>query len=254
MMRQNYHLTIAYDGSRYYGWEHQPEQPLTIQGMLEQALLSYVGEPIEIFGAGRTDAGVHARGMSAHARLWEMNDDRRMRSDEEIREGINAHLPEDIRVVEIRRAGKGFHARYNALGKTYRYTCYVGENKPVFERKYVYTLNEKPDIERMRKAAEILVGEHDFASFCTNAKEMKSTVRRVDLIEIRLEGSYLTFTYHGSGFLQHMVRILTGTLLEVGFHKREILDMKVLLEKGERASAGFMAPAKGLCLEKVDYH
>lgn len=193
-MKQNYRLTIAYDGSRYYGWEHQPGTDLTIQGKLENVLALMVGEPVEVIGAGRTDAGVHAKAMTANAFLnTEL-------SEEEIRGYLNRYLPDDICVSEVRRAGDRFHSRYNALGKTYVYTCYVGVSKPVFDRKYVYALEEMPDVESMRRAAEYLKGEKDFASFCSNPRMKKSTVREVDQIDIRQKGDYLTFTYHGTGF------------------------------------------------------
>ncbi|MCH5344274.1 MAG: tRNA pseudouridine(38-40) synthase TruA [Acetatifactor sp.] len=247
-MRQNYRLTIAYDGSRYYGWEHQPNTDLTIQGKLENVLSLMVGTPVEVIGAGRTDAGVHAKAMIANAFLeTEL-------SEEEIRDYMNRYLPDDICAKEVRRAGDRFHSRYNALGKTYCYTCYMGATKPVFDRKYVYVLEESPDVERMRQAAEYLMGEHDFASFCSNPRMKKSTVRKVDSIEIVQKGDYLTFTYHGTGFLQHMVRILTGTLLEVGYGRRTPESMQELLEAKKRALAGPTAPAQGLCMVKVDYH
>ncbi len=244
---KNYKMILSYDGSRYFGWEHQPGTQMTIQGKLEQVLTRMTGRDVEVIGAGRTDAGVHARGMVANAHFeTEL-------SDVEIRDYMNRYLPDDICVREVRQASDRFHSRYNALGKTYRYTCYVGDGKPVFERKYVYVPEESPDVERMRKAAEYLVGTHDFASFCSNPRMKKSTVRKVDRIEIVRKGAYLYFTYHGTGFLQHMVRILTGTLLEVGYGKREPESMAELIEIRQRSQAGFTAPAKGLCLLKVDY-
>lgn len=248
MAKQNYKMIIAYDGTRYYGWEHQPNTEMTIQGKLENVLGLMVGSRVEVIGAGRTDAGVHAKSMVANAFL-----DTSL-SEQEILDYMNRYLPDDICICEVRRAGDRFHSRYNALGKTYCYTCYVGAVKPVFDRKYVYVPESKPDVEKMRRAAEFLMGEHDFASFCSNPKMKKSTVREVDQIEIRQKGDYLTFTYHGSGFLQHMVRILTGTLLEVGFGKRSPESMEELLAAKSRALAGFTAPAQGLCLMEVDYH
>ena len=207
----NYKMVIQYDGSRFYGWEHQPGQEMTIQGKIESVLALMVGEPVEVIGAGRTDAGVHARGMVANARFTTD------KGVEEIRDYLNEYLPDDICIQEVRIAADGFHSRYKAQGKTYQYSCYVGETKPVFDRKYVYVLEEVPDVEAMKKAASYLIGTHDFASFCGNPKMKKSTVRMVDRIDVVREGDYLRLTYHGSGFLQYMVRILTGTLLEVGF-------------------------------------
>ena len=250
-MRTNYKLTISYDGTRYYGWEHQPGNDMTIQGKLENVFSKMAGLPegevIEITGAGRTDAGVHARGMVANLRL-----DTKM-SETQIRDYANRYLPDDICVRTVRKASDRFHSRYNALGKTYRYTCYTGELKPVFDRKYVWVLEEALDVEAMEEAAGYLMGTHDFASFCGNPKMKKSTVRKVDSIEIVQKGSYLTLTYHGTGFLQYMVRILTGTLVEVGQGKRRAQDMPALIDARDRRLAGPTAPAQGLCLMQVDY-
>ena len=220
---------------------------MTIQGKLENVLNRLTGEAVEVIGAGRTDAGVHARAMVAHARFSTAL------TEEELKAYMNAYLPDDICIREASVASDRFHSRYNALGKTYRYTCYIGEDKPIFDRKYVYALSEEPDIEKMQKAAAYLVGEHDFASFCSNPKMKKSTVRKVDLIDISKKGHYLYFTYHGTGFLQHMVRILTGTLLEVGYALRTPESMEELLNAKKRALAGATAPAQGLCLIKVEY-
>ncbi|HAL03464.1 MAG TPA: tRNA pseudouridine(38-40) synthase TruA [Lachnospiraceae bacterium] len=247
-MRQNYKLKIAYDGSRYYGWEHQPDQELTIQGKLENVFSKMVDEEVEIIGAGRTDAGVHAKGMIANVFL-----DTDMTPDE-IRDYANRYLPDDIALMDVKVAAERFHSRYNAVGKTYVYTCYYNKIKPIFDRKFVYTLDRMPDVEKMQKAASYLIGQHDFASFCSNPRMKKSTVRIVDNIEINKRGSYISFTYHGTGFLQHMVRILTGTLLEVGFGVREADSMPELIEAKDRKLAGYTAPAKGLCLMKVDYN
>ena len=250
-MKQNYKLTIAYDGTRYYGWEHQPNTDMTIQGKLENVFGKMMdlpqGETIEIIGAGRTDAGVHARGMVANLRL-----DTRL-SEDEIRDYANRYLPDDICVRAVRKASDRFHSRYNALGKTYRYTCYDGALKPLFDRKYVWVLDRMPDIKAMETAAGFLMGTHDFAGFCGNPKMKKSTVRKVDKIEIVQKGSYLTLTYHGTGFLQYMVRILTGTLVEVGLGERDPLSMPALLDAKDRRLSGVTAPARGLCLMQVDY-
>ena len=245
-MKQNYKLTVAYDGSRYYGWEHQPDKP-TIQGKLEDVLSRMTGAPVDVIGAGRTDAGVHAKAMTANAVL-----DTEL-SPEDIRDYMNRYLPDDICVREVRTASERFHARYKAVGKTYCYTCYVGALKPVFDRKYVLTLDGVPDVAAMQRAAALLVGEHDFKSFCGNPKMKKSTVRLVDRIEIVQKRDYLYLNFHGTGFLQNMVRILVGTLLEVGFGKRPAEQMPAILESRDRTQAGYTVPPQGLCLMKVDY-
>ena len=248
MARVNYRLIVVYDGSRYYGWEHQPGNEMTIQGKLESVLERFEGQPVEVTGAGRTDAGVHAKGMVANVRLEKET------TEEELLAYMNRYLPEDICIREASRASDRFHSRYNATGKTYCYTCYIGDRKPVFNRKYVYVTERVPDVERMRKATAYLVGEHDFASFCGNPKMKKSTVREIYDIDIASKNGYLNLTFHGSGFLQYMVRILTGTLLEVGYGKRTPESMEDLLAERNRSKAGFTAPPQGLCLLKVDYN
>lgn len=246
-MKNNYKMIIAYDGTRYYGWEHQPNTDMTIQGKLESVLSQMTGEQIDVIGAGRTDAGVHAKGMAANAHM------QTIMTPGEICDYMNRYLPEDICVMEVRIASERFHSRYNAVGKTYCYTCYVGDKKPVFNRKYVNIIDGKLDVDAMKRAADILTGEHDFASFCGNPKMKKSTVREIYSIDVSLKGSFLNLTYHGSGFLQYMVRILSGTILEVGQGKRTPESMYELLEERNRSLAGATAPAKGLCLLKVDY-
>lgn len=245
-MKKTYKFTVAYDGTRYYGWEHQPDKE-TVQGKLESVLERLVGEITDVIGAGRTDAGVHAQAMVAHA-VFETT-----LNEEEIRDYMNRYLPDDIAVKEVRQAADRFHARYKAVGKTYCYTCFDGPVKPVFDRRYVTILKESPDVEAMCRAAAYLEGKHDFASFCGNPRMKKSTVRLVDKIEITKKGGYIRFTYHGTGFLQNMVRILTGTLLEVGYGRMRAEDMPALIEARDRKLAGPTAPAQGLCLIKVDY-
>ena len=246
-MKRNYKFTIAYDGTRYFGWEHQPGTEMTIQGKLENVLSRMTETDVEVIGCGRTDAGVHARNMTANAHMETSLD------ETAIRDYMNLYLPEDICVKEVRICSDRFHSRYNALGKSYRYTCYVGDLKPVFDRKYVWALEAAPDVELMRRAAAYLIGTHDFASFCGNPRMKKSTVRKVDQIEIVRKGSYLTLSFHGTGFLQYMVRILTGTLIEVGQGKRDPDSIPELLEAKDRRLAGVTAPACGLCMMQADY-
>ena len=245
-MEKNYKLTIAYDGTRFYGWERQPDRD-TIQGKLESVLEKLCGHSVDVIGAGRTDAGVHARAMVASVRMDVKE------SCEEIRDYMNRYLPDAIAVREVKEAGDRFHARYNALGKTYRYTCFDGPVKPVFDRRYVTMLDYRPDVEKMRAAAAILTGEHDFRSFCGNPRMKKSTVRMVDSIVIERNKDRITFTFHGTGFLQNMVRILVGTLLEVGRGYWEVGHVQEILDAKDRKQAGPTAPPEGLCLMKVDY-
>ena len=250
-MKRNFKLIISYDGTRYHGWERQPGKDMTIQGKLEAVLNKMVGNSgesaVNLIGAGRTDAGVHARAMTANVFLeTDM-------SEEEIQSYMNEYLPEDISVNEVKVCSDRFHARYNAVGKTYRYTCWYGNSKPVFDRKYVTILDKKPDTQAMRTAAQYLLGTHDFKSFCGNTKMKKSTVRCVDTINIEESGSYIRLYFHGNGFLQNMVRILTGTLLEVGYGNIAPEEVKDILEACDRQKAGPTAPPQGLALMKVDY-
>ena len=249
-MTKNYRMQISYDGTKYKGWAKQNSTDSTIQGKLEQLLnrLSYGEKPVTVIGAGRTDAGVHAKNMTCNAYLSTSMDTATLKKK------MNEYLPEDITVLEIKEAGTHFHSRFNAKGKTYCYTCYYSDHKPIFDRKYVYNLSEFPNLSVMRKAAAYLTGKNDYKSFCGNPHMKKSTIRTVDLILIEQDGNYLRFFYHGDGFLQHMVRILTGTLLEVGFGKRSPESMKELLQMKDRSKAGFTAPAQGFCLESVDYN
>lgn len=245
-MKRNYKLLIAYDGSRYFGWEHQPEQ-VTIQGKLEEAVNSSFGFVPDINGAGRTDAGVHAKGMVAN--MWMESN----LSCQEIRDKINSYLPDDIAVYDVRIASNNFHARYSAVGKTYEYICHHGDSRAVFDRKYVNELEKMPDVNKMIEASKILVGKHDFASFCKQAASYPSTIRIVDKILIDENNGYIKFTFHGTGFMRNMVRIMVGTLLDVGFGKIEVGDIKQILEAKNRELAGHTAKAIGLCLVKVDY-
>lgn len=243
----NYKLKLAYDGTRYYGWEHQPDQD-TVQGRIENVLTRLLnGDPVEVICAGRTDAGVHARGMVANVKLAVSM------TGDELRDYMNRYLPDDICVLEATIASDRFHARYNAVGKTYCYTFYVGDLKPVFNRKYVTVLEKKPDVKKMRAAAEILQGTHDFKAFCTNPNLKKSTVRTVDRIEIVEKKEYLCLYFHGDGFLQNMVRILSGTLLDVGKGKYPPEHCREILKSLDRTAAGPTLPSQGLCLMEVEY-
>lgn len=245
-MQKNYKLVLSYDGTRYSGWEHKEGRD-TIQGKLMQVLSHLTKEPVQVIGAGRTDAGVHARGMVASVVL-----DTSL-SEQELRNYVNQYLPEDICVSEVEVASERFHARYHATGKTYEYVIYDGMQKPVFDRKYVWNVKGRTDVERMKHAAAMLQGTHDYAAFCKNPHKKKSTVRTVDRIAIQRDGDYVRFLYHGNGFLHHMVRILTGTLVAVGQQRMEPEQAAQALETGDRLLAGVTAPAQGLTLLEIDY-
>ena len=243
----NVKLTIQYDGTRYDGWQRQGNTDNTLQGRLEGVLSRMVGKPVEIQGAGRTDAGVHARGQVASVHLPEGY------TPQEVQNYLNRYLPEDVAVVEVVEVGERFHARLSATGKEYRYHIRMGKVPDVFARKYQYRVEEPLDLAAMERAAGYLTGKHDFRSFCGNRRFKKSTVREVFHIGVEVCGSDLTLVYRGDGFLYNMVRILTGTLLEVGLGQRTPESMVDILEARERTAAGKTAPAQGLVLQEVYY-
>lgn len=248
-MKKNYKITVSYDGTRYNGWQRQKNVETTIQGKLEQILFRLSGKEISVDGSGRTDAGVHALGQVANFRL-----DTEL-TEEELLSYFNQYLPDDIAVLSLKTASERFHSRLSAVGKTYCYRIYTGNAKPVFDRRYIWQVGRPLDADRMRKAASFLLGQHDFRSFCGNKHMNKSTIRRIDAIKIEeLDGGReLRLTFEGNGFLQNMVRILTGTLVECGLGEREPEEMKEILEAKERNKAGQMAPAMGLVLVEVKY-
>ncbi len=248
-MRRNYKIVVSYDGSRYRGWQKQKNTDATIQGKLEQLLSRMAGSPVEVQGAGRTDAGVHALGQTANFRM-----DTEL-SEEELKAAMNQYLPDDIAVLSLKAASERFHSRLSAVGKVYCYRIYTGDAKPVLDRKYVWDLGRRLSVSRMREAASYLEGVHDFKSFCGNRRMNKSTVRRIDSIEIAEEPSRqeVKIVYEGNGFLQNMVRILTGTLTECGLGIRDPQTMPDVLEARDRSAAGPMAPPEGLTLAEVRY-
>lgn len=244
---RNFKITIQYDGSRYQGWQKQGSTENTLQGKFETLLSRLAGETVEISASGRTDAGVHAYGQVAN---FHMNTSL---SAQELMEKINSYLPEDVAVIDCAEVDARFHARLNAKRKTYRYRVLNSAVPHVFDRKYVYQVPETLDVEAMRTAASCLIGAHDFKSFTSAKKSRKSTVRTIESIDIVRAGDEVWFLFTGDGFLFHMVRILTGTLLEVGLGTREAADMERILAACDRQEAGFLAPAQGLALMRVYY-
>ncbi len=271
----NYKVVMAYDGSRYNGWQKQGNTDKTIQGKLEQILFKMTGEEIEVHGSGRTDAGVHAKGQVANFHIdWkklEINEKnekpgKNISGQEHKREGhggkktpaeimdyINEYLPEDIAVLSCEIVPERFHSRLSAVRKTYCYQLEMGPKKDVFQRNYYYALGAVLDVDAMKEAAALLTGQHDFKSFCGNKKMKKSTVRTIENIEFKQQGSRLHIHFTGNGFLQQMVRILTGTLIEVGLGKSAPDKMTEILNAKDRQAAGPTAPAQGLFLVNVEY-
>lgn len=254
---QNYKAVLQYEGTRYQGWQKQTSTDNTIQGKLEALLTKMAEDKVEVHGAGRTDAGVHAAGQVIHFHM----DTRK--TPEQIMEYMNFYLPENIAVISLEKVQDRFHSRLNAKGKTYCYRILNTEIPHVFDRRYVHVVKEKLDMEAMKSAAAILTGTHDFKAFTSNKKSKKSTVRTIDSILMEKTGDSffetggkrdeIRFTISGNGFLYHMVRIIVGTLLEVGTHKRKPEDIAELLASGSRENAGELAPAKGLTLMEVRY-
>lgn len=246
-MKKNIKLVLQYDGTRYHGWQKQGNTELTIQGKLEKIFQEMTGQVTEVHGSGRTDEGVHALAQVANVHLETDLE------PEEVMAYANRYLPDDIAVLEAAEVSERFHSRLNAVSKIYTYHIETGSKKDVFRRKYRYRLGKSLNVANMRKAASYLVGEHDFRSFCGNNKLKKSAVRTITSIEIEENGTVITIRYQGNGFLQQMIRILTGTLIEVGLGQREAQSMKALLDEKSRQAAGFTAPSEGLFLEQVFY-
>lgn len=244
---QNYKLTIQYDGTRYNGWQRQGNTDNTIQGKLNEIIGRYLGEEIDIAGSGRTDAGVHAYGQVANFKTAKCLDKDRFLLV------INSYLPKDIRILKVESVDERFHARLSAVSKTYEYVIDNAVVADVFARKYSYRLEERLDVEKMRVAARLLTGTHDYLSFCGNKKFKKSSVRTVTDIKITESAGKITISFTGNGFLQNMVRIMAGTLIEVGLGKREPETMTNILNARSREAAGMMAPAEGLFLKEVEY-
>lgn len=244
---RNIRIKVAYEGTRYQGWQKQETSENTIQGKLEMLLSRMCEEKITVQGSGRTDAGVHALGqiVNFHTTCT--------MGTEEMLQYMNRYLPEDIAVVEIAEASERFHSRLNAVGKRYSYRVWNSSIPNVFLRRYAYTVTEQLDIEAMRRAASYLVGEHDFKAFTSAKKGKKSTLRRIDSVDISGKGDLLTFTFTGNGFLYHMIRILVGTLLEVGRGERDETSIPALIASKDREKAGPLMPGKGLVLEEVFY-
>ena len=243
----NYKLTIQYDGTRYRGWQVQGNTDLTIQGKLEGVLSRLTGQLVEVHGSGRTDAGVHALGQVANVKLPHPVEPSELLGE------LNRYLPADIGVIAAEPAPERFHARLNARSKTYRYRIWNSAIPNVLERSYLYVLPEPLDVAAMERAAADLVGTHDFRSFCGLKRFKKSTVRTITDISITQDGAEMRLEFTGNGFLMRMVRILAGTLVEVGLGQREADSMPAVLAAQDRAAAGPALPAQGLALVRVEY-
>ena len=243
---RNLRLELCYDGTRYKGWQRLANSDNTIQGKIEQTLSRILGEDVEITGSGRTDSGTHAKGQVANCHC------NSHMPCEEILQQLRRYLPEDIGIYSVKNVSPRFHARLNAKTKTYLYRLWNSDAPCVFDRRYVCEDPRPLDLEAMNQAATHFLGEHDFSAFCANKKMKKSTVRYIQRLNIERMDHEIRFTVTGNGFLHNMVRIMVGTLLEVGLGQRSADSIPELFG-AQRCEAGVLMDAKGLCLMEVTY-
>lgn len=242
-----YKCIISYDGSGFSGYQVQPNKR-TVQSQIEAVLAKiHKGSHVKISASGRTDAGVHAKGQVIHF------DSPLSLPEEKWELALSSMLPDDISVLSVEAVDSSFHARFNAIGKEYRYFLYQSAKRDPFQRNYAYHYPYPLNLAAMKEACTYLLGTHDFSSFCSARTEVEDKVRTIEAIEILQEEKRLCFRFVGNGFLYNMVRILVGTLIEVGSGKRRSEDIVEILEKKDRRFAGKTAPGQGLYLWKVDY-
>lgn len=246
---RNIKLLIEYDGSRYDGWQKQlkNKNSITVQEKIEEVLSKLEGEPVEVIGAARTEAGVHAYGQIAN---YKTNTLKRLF---EIKHYLNRYLPRDIAVLEVWEVPERYHSAYNAKAFSYEYKITMGEVASVFERKYNYYSFDALNVADMKSAAKELLGEHDFKCFSDNKRMKKSTVRTIYGIDVYGDNREISIVIKADDFWPHMARIIAGTLMEAGKGNKKPEDMKAMLESLDRNQAGPTAEAKGLFLQEVFY-
>jgi len=248
---RNIRLVLSFDGTAFHGWQIQPGAR-TVQGTLCEAIRQVSGHAATVVGSGRTDAGVHARAQVAN-----FHTDSRMQPAQFLR-ALNSRLPPDVRVLSAATAAPGFHARRDARSKVYRYQIYRSEVLPPHLSREHFHYPYPIDLEPMKHACDLFVGEHDFASFAAKSGRLdgmseRNTVREIFASELKSSGRRLLFTFEGSGFLHHMVRNMVGTLLEIGRGRLGTDRFLRLFAQRDRTLAGFTAPAHGLILVRVKY-
>lgn len=243
---RNIKLVVAYEGTRYAGFQKQ-DNGMTVQAVLEEAILKLTKETVKIIAAGRTDAGVHARGQTVNFHC------RNKLPVAQIQKALNHFLPEDIVVMAVADVPLDFHARFSAKAKTYSYRIYQSELRPVFERNFVYHYRFPLQINLMREAAGFLVGTKDFRSFQAAGSAVKNTIKTIHFCKVENHGSEIRIEINADGFLYHMVRNIVGTLILVGNERITVTDFQRIMEATNRSLAGPTAPAMGLCLEEVFY-
>jgi len=244
---RNLKLTITYDGSKYKGWQKQKETDLTIQGKIEAVLSKMTGDTIQLVGCGRTDSGVHAENYIANFHT------KCAFSINTMLDYLYEYLPEDIVIKSIENVAERFHARYNVKSKTYVYRINNNKFRDVLNRKYTYHLADKLNLTEMRNASEVLIGNHDFQSFTNSRNSDRSTSRTINYINIIEKDGLLLIEINGNEFLLNMVRIMVGTLIEVGKGKLKPVDIERILNEKKRWESGPIAQAKGLFLRDVQY-
>ncbi|MEH7334775.1 tRNA pseudouridine(38-40) synthase TruA [Neobacillus drentensis] len=245
---QRYKCILSYDGSGFSGYQVQPNKR-TVQLELETVLAKmHKGLPVKVSGSGRTDAGVHAKGQVIHfdsalpipEPKWEM--------------ALNSMLPSDISVLSVEKVNESFHARFDAIGKEYRYLIHLSSKRDPFQRNFSYQYPYFLSVDDMKQASKYFLGTHDFTSFCASKTEVIDKVRTIETIEFVVDGDLLVIRFVGNGFLYNMVRILVGTLLEVGAGNRSPSDMAEIIAGQDRRLSGKTAPAHGLYLWEVFYN
>lgn len=241
-----YALKVEYSGAAYSGWQSQNNSD-TVQQVLQRALRQVLDHDVKVYGSGRTDRGVHAKGQVCH-----FDTPRRLKTGS-FPMGVNLHLPPDISVTACAAVADGFDARYDAQKKTYEYKAYFSSYRHPLSDADHAQYYKMPDVAKMRRASQDLVGKHDFRCFMASGASVKSTVREIYRLDIFENGDELRWEVEGSAFLYHMVRILVGTLLDVGYGKIAADAMPSLLQAGDRKRCGKTAPARGLCLKQVMY-
>lgn len=249
IIKYNIVLNIMYDGSKYAGWQRLSGQDslISVQGLLEDKLKDIIGEDIRLIGSGRTDAGVHA-----YAQIANFHTSKKI-IEKDLLQSLNQSLPHDIRITNVHYKSKKFHSRYDVVSKTYEYRIDTREVPSVFKRKYYYHHPGRLDLHKMREGAEYLIGTHDFRSFSSTMRDSRSTVKTIFEVNIIEEKDSVVISIKGNGFLYNMVRIIVGTLIEVGEGKKRPAEIRDILLALDRQLAGPTMTSHALFLKNVEY-
>ena len=239
-------LVISYDGTNYAGYQIQ-DNAVTVQSVLEDALEKLTGEKISTVASGRTDAGVHALGQVVSFETTSTI------PPEKFYKALNVYLPDDVKAISSEQVDKNFNARKSAKTKTYTYSIYIAETINPLKERYAVNVPKAVDFSLVKQGAKELIGEHDFKCMCSTGSSVNSTTRTVYSVEVLIDDTDVKFVVKGNGFLYNMVRIMVGTLIQIGLKEKSIEDLKKALQTGDRTLVGRTFPAKGLCLTKVEY-